>query len=98
MGQESQRGLDGGWRIRLEDRLWTSPRQLGSTKKGSEGQCGPDGLLGGLASWEIRPCRSGIRMRHCTITRENHWLTNQFTAQQSPVSKQAILNHWVWDP
>ena len=63
MGQESQHGLDGGWKIRLEDRLRTSPRQLGSTKKGSEGQCDPDGLLGGLGSWEVRPCpvESGLR-------------------------------------
>lgn len=80
MGQGSPRGLDGGWRIRLEDRLRTSPRQWGSTKKGSEGQCGPDGLLGGLGSWEVRLCRSGICMRCCTITCENHWLANQCTA------------------
>ena len=37
MGQGSRHGLDRGWRIRLEDRLRTSPRQWGSTKKGSEG-------------------------------------------------------------
>lgn len=63
MGQGSRHGLDRGWRIRLEDRLRTSPRQWGSTKKGSEGQGGRDGLLGGLGSWEVRLCRSEICMR-----------------------------------